>query len=116
MMSGSRAAAYASRRERLLARAAQERARIAELGGEVAAPLAGVDRAREALLWIRARPGVLVAAAAALGIARPRGVLRALVWVARGWAVARALRTSEARVGWMLLPRLIDAWRGWRRR
>lgn len=116
MTSATRAASYARRRERLRIRAQGERERIAALGAELSAPIAGIDRARELVQWLRARPGLLVAGAAALGIARPRGVLRALVWVARGWAVARALRTSEPRVGWMLLPRLVDLLRGWRKR
>jgi hypothetical protein len=116
VIGAERSVACARRRERLLMRAADQRERIAALGVELAAPLAGIDRARDALHWMRRHPGVLVAGAAALGIARPRGAFRLLVWVARGWAVARALRTSEPRVGWMLLPRLIDLWRGWRQR
>jgi len=115
-MNGSRAVDHARRRERLILQAAAQRDRLAAFGGELATPFRGLDRALEALRWVRMHPGLLLGGVAAFGVARPRGVLRALVWAARAWAVARALRTTEPRLGWMLVPRLVDLLRGWRRR
>jgi hypothetical protein len=84
--------ALARRREDLLARSAVLREGLARDVAGLAGPLRQADRLMDAWRWMRARPVLPLAAAAALALWRPRGAWR---WMGRAlglWRVWRGLR------------------------
>ncbi len=90
-----RLAQVRSRRERLLARSAAERAELAAVLAPLAGPLAIADRGIAAVQSIRAHPGLVASVAAVVVVVSPRRAFRwarrALVaWRGYRW-VARAL-------------------------
>jgi len=77
-------------RSELRARAARDRAEIAASLASLAAPVHVVDRGLSALQWIRARPYVAIAGAAAITlIARRFGGARLAQVALGGWQIGR---------------------------
>jgi small neutral amino acid transporter SnatA (MarC family) len=78
-----------ARRERLVAKAAAQRDEVALLLTPWAVPLALADKGIAAATYVRAHPGLVLVAAAALVVLSPK---RALRWTRRGFAVWRGYR------------------------
>ena len=78
-----------ARRERLVAKAAAQRDEVALLLTPWAAPLALADKGVAAATYVRAHPGLVLAAAAALAVLSPK---RALRWARRAYTVWRGYR------------------------
>jgi hypothetical protein len=86
-----------ARRVRLIARAELQRDEIAR-EVEVWAPAIGViDRGIAGYAWLRAHPGVLVAAGAVLLVLRPRRTLKWSLRLYSGWQTYRRLTALLAR-------------------
>lgn len=88
----------ALKKQRLQIQSAALRARLGQQAQALQAPLAAVDRVRAGYGWLRERPYILVGAAVALAVMRPRAAWR---WVKRGfvwWQAARRLRGLAERV------------------
>jgi hypothetical protein len=85
----SRLAEIRARRERLVAKAGAQREEVALLLAPWRGPLHMADRGLAAAEYIRAHPGIVVVAAAALVILSPR---RAFRWARRAYAVWRGYR------------------------
>ncbi len=86
----------ALRKQRLQIRSAALRRELAGHGRALAPAFAAADRVYDGALWIRRHPLVVVAATAALVVARPR---RALRWAGRAlmaWQTWRRLRSVVA--------------------
>lgn len=78
-----------AKRERLVARAAVQREEIVLLAKRWEKPLAVADRGLDALEYVRARPGLVIAAVAIVAVLQPR---RAIRWARRIWAAWRGYR------------------------
>jgi hypothetical protein len=88
--------ALVQKKHRLLRDSAALRERLAVQMQPLIPLFTGADRVRAGLLWIRRHPGVPVALATALLVARPLLVLR---WAQRGWMLWRLvapLRSGQA--------------------
>lgn len=92
----ARLAELAMRRERLVARCAEQRAALADSVQGLHAPLQMADRALSMLAFVRRHPLVTVAAGALAFALRPR---RAGLWLKRGWLVWRLARAVERWAG-----------------
>jgi len=86
----------ALRKQRLQLKSAELRARWAHYAAGVRPLCTGVDGARAAAVWVRRHPEVPVAAAVALAVARPRGVLR---WLRRAVSAVLLWRRLRRRLG-----------------
>jgi hypothetical protein len=82
-----------ARRERLVAKAAAQRDEVALLLTPWAAPLALADKGVAVATYVRAHPGLVLAAVAALVVLSPK---RALRWARRGFVVWRGYRWAVA--------------------
>jgi len=80
-----RAQVLALKRERLLARSAVLRGRLATDGQVLVAPLAAADSVRAGLRWLRANPEWPLAAAVLVVVLRPGRALRLAARVWWGW-------------------------------
>jgi YqjK-like protein len=80
------------RRERLLMRSAELRAHLARQSQALAVPLARVDRALDALRWLREHPQWPLGALALWAAWRPRRTWR---WAVRAWWLWRAVRRLQ---------------------
>jgi hypothetical protein len=89
-----RRVAIAARKERLIARAAAERAAIARALRAWEAPLGAVDRAVSAVRYLRAHPLALAALAAGVLVLGRRNLVG---WAARGLTLWRLWRALSAR-------------------
>lgn len=81
-MASERVRALELRRQQLQARSAELRHALSEQAQPLAAPLAWVDRARDAWAWLGRHPEVPLAGVAVLVVLRPS---RALRWASRLW-------------------------------
>lgn len=115
-MIGERRLALAVRRDRLQARADQQRVAIEGTVARLQGPIGRVDQALDSVRWLRAHPGVLVVALVAFTALRPRGVLKLVGGSLRLLTAWRALRAPQTRIAWALLPRVLDYYRLWKRR
>ena len=79
----------ARRKERLLARIAQQREALAADCRVLVRPAALVDRGVEALVFVKSHPLLAGLAAAVIAVASRR---RLAAWVGRGWVLWRAWR------------------------
>jgi len=80
------------RRERILARVADQRE---DLGAAVAAlerPAAAIDRVADGVRWLKARPAVIAALVAAVVILRRRGILTMVGRSLGLWRLARSVQ------------------------
>ena len=75
------------RRERLVLAAAAQRATLAREFRPLEAPFAIADRGIDAVRYLRAHPGFVIAGVALLVVLRPR---RVLAWTSRGLAAWRS--------------------------
>jgi hypothetical protein len=92
MLAGQRDIDLALKKQRLQLQSAALRERAAAHGARLAPVFAGFDRLQAGTAWLRAHPQVLVAAAVALLVARPRNAVR---WLRRGlfaWQAWKRLR------------------------
>lgn len=94
-MSTDRLIELARRKERLIARAAQQRADLAIAGSRWRKPFAIADRGIAVVAYLRAHPLVLALAVAGVAAAGWRNLPR---WIGRGFFVWRAWRAAGA---WM---------------
>lgn len=81
------------RRERLVLMAAAQRDAVARDFRPLQRPFAIADRGIDAVHYLRAHPGFVVAGVVVLVALRPR---RALTWVSRGFAAWRTYRWASA--------------------
>jgi len=84
-----RLAEIQARRERLVAKSAEQRDEVALLLSPWRGPLHVADRGLVAVVYVRTHPAIMVIAAAALVILAPR---RAFRWTKRAFAVWRGYR------------------------
>lgn len=84
-----RLAGILAKRERLLERAARERADLAQTLQSWAQPLGFVDRCIEAVRFVIARPALVAGAALALTILRPRSAFK---WAQRAFGLWQSYR------------------------
>lgn len=89
-----RAQHLAARRERLVARAAEQRAVLAQLMEPWRARLAVADQGIAAVRTASRHPLLLAGIAVLLVAWRPRGVVKWLQYGVMAWQVARKLRSS----------------------
>ncbi len=92
----ARLAELATRRERLIARSAEQRAALADSVQALHAPLQIADRALSIIAFVRRHPLITVAAGALAFALRPR---RAGLWLRRGWLLWRLFRAVERWAG-----------------
>jgi hypothetical protein len=84
--------ALALRKQQLLARINTQRSQLAAYGAHLETPLALVDRALQAVQFVKERPWVAGVAALSAVVLGRRKVFR---WVGRGWTVWRAVRFAQ---------------------
>jgi hypothetical protein len=90
------------RRERLIARAAAQREAFAYDVEALAPAIAVVDRGITAVAWVRAHPGLLLAAAGVMLVLKPGRTLR---WSFRLFSLWQGYRRLTARLGVERRPR-----------
>jgi hypothetical protein len=83
------------RRARLLERAARQREELAGCVAALGTPIAIADRGIAIVRYIRARPGLVTAAAAIVMVLRPR---RSFGWARRGFALWQSWRWLSTRL------------------
>ncbi len=81
-------------RARLVERAARQREALAEDVAAFATPIALADRGLAIVRYIRARPGLMAAAAALVVVLRPR---RSFAWIRSGFALWQTWRWLHSR-------------------
>jgi hypothetical protein len=79
----------AERRQQLVARAAVQRAALAQHIEPWRTPLALADRGLAAVRYVRRHPGLVIGAAALLAVLRPT---RAGRWLQRSWVLVSVVR------------------------
>jgi hypothetical protein len=89
MAAQPRAQVLALKRERLLARSAVLRGRLATDGQVLVAPLAVADSVRAGLRWLRANPEWPLAAVVLLAVLRPGRALRFAARIWSGWRLVQ---------------------------
>lgn len=86
----------AMRRERLVARSAEQRSALAGNARGLQAPLQVADRALSIIAFVRRHPLITLAGGALAFALRPR---RAGLWLRRGWLLWRLARVVERWAG-----------------